>query len=141
MPSIPTSAASFATTRMRALCSALSPVREQLQSKKLDVKALNDIAKLGLDPTRGAVVALYPSKALVAVLNATNVGQLITTISAYQGVEPKDSKVTARGVHDIGGFFVANPEGRLVVISNHETTLRAALSNVARVEQVPVRER
>jgi hypothetical protein len=105
-------------------------LRSQLKSKKLEVKTVADVDRLGLDPSRGALIASYPSRAQLLVLTASNVERLLETLETFLGSEGKQTTGTHGTVLQIGKYFAANPEGRLLVLSTDREVLDSALDNV-----------
>jgi hypothetical protein len=99
---------------------------EDLKKKGIVVATADDLEALGLDNRRGVIVTTYSSGAMLAVASANDVSRLLQTIAAL-GKDDVEESDTA-GVRKIGKYYVANPAGRIVVLSTDSGLLDTALA-------------
>lgn len=92
------------------------------------VQTAEDLEKLGFDGSRGVLSALYSSTHSVAVMHATDVPRLLATLARYSGGEVEAPANDRPGIYRAGDFFVANPEGRVLVVSDDDTLVQTAIA-------------
>lgn len=111
------------------LHTTVQSVRQQLKDKGVPIGSVEDMAAAGLDVSRGAVVAWYPSGPKLAVVNASDLGRLVVTLGKIFDAPDEQPPSLTGGVVSIGKMFVAAPDGRRLVISDDKALLARALDS------------
>jgi hypothetical protein len=111
-----------------AVYSGMRDLQEQLGGYGLEIVSPDDVDRAGVDGTRGMVGAYYPSKHFLVVINASDVGRLARTIAMIQGADADQVPSLSTSPVRVGDQFVANPAGGIVIVSDDEALMKAALA-------------